>query len=215
MAHSQQGQLAGGRSEGLSVLASEGGGVEGGLAALPLAMPAFFLGWIAVGVVVALGLARRGHDRRMMLGLGAGLGPLMLVVASDAVRWRERDARALVLAPGADHGGDLDILVLIQDRPEDVRSVVPTLDAMRTEIGRLLLARVVDFEWLEGDLDNDVIDVASEALIAARDLVPVSSPALVVCPGTPQEAAERCLPGGRRMLVLVAIDESSATWSHW
>jgi hypothetical protein len=173
-------------------------------------MPAFMVGWITLGVFVALRLARRGHDRTTMVAVGAGLGPLMLVVAADIVRWREQEARPLVLAPGADHGGELDIVVLVQAQPEHVQSVVLTLDAVESEVGRLTLARVVDYEWLEGDLDNEVINDASAALVAARHLVPISSPALVVCPGTAEQAPGRVAGRGRRTLVLVAIDETVA-----
>jgi hypothetical protein len=92
-------------------------------------MPAFFLGWIGVGVLVGLGLGRRGHDRRLMTALGVGLGPLMLMVGSEALR-REREAVPLVLSPGADHGGDLDVLVLVQHDPNHVRSLAPMLEAV-------------------------------------------------------------------------------------
>lgn len=215
MPHPQRGHLVVDRSEGWSVLAAEGQDIGGGLAASPLAMPAFFSGWVALGVLVAVALARRGHDRKTMLALGVGLGPLMLVVASDVLRRREREARPLLLAPGVDHGGGLDILVLLQDRPEHVRSVVPTLDAVKTDVGRLTLVRAVDFEWLEDDLDNEAVDSATADLVVARDLVPISSPALVVCPGTAKRAAQRFAPRGRRTLVLVAIDESSTNSVHW
>jgi hypothetical protein len=43
-----------------AVLADGGQELGGGLAGSPLSMPMFFLGWVALGVVVALGLARRG-----------------------------------------------------------------------------------------------------------------------------------------------------------
>jgi hypothetical protein len=210
MPHPQRGHLAVDHSDGWSAVAVEGHDIGGGLAASTLAMPAFFFGWIALGLLFAVGLARRGHDRRTMLTLGVGLGPLMLVVASDVICRREREARALLLAPGLDHGGDLDIFVLLQDRPEHVRSVVPTLDAVKADVGRLVISRAVDYEWLEDDLDNEVVDLATSDLVAARELVPIAGPALVVCPGAAGQA-RRFAPPGRRTLVLVAIGESSAT----
>jgi hypothetical protein len=177
-------------------------------------MPAFFLGWIGVGVLVGLGLGRRGHDRRLMTALGVGLGPLMLMVGSEALR-REREAVPLVLSPGADHGGDLDVLVLVQHDPNHVRSLAPMLEAVESEVGTLTLARAVAYEWLEGDPDdpgeNEVVASASSALIAARDLVPITSPALVVFPGRVDTATRRFAERPRRTLVLVAIDEAAAS----
>lgn len=200
---------------------------SGGLAASPFAMPAFFLGWAGIGGVVALRLARRGHDRRLMVALGAALGPFMIIVASDAVAHREREARPLVLAPGLDHGGDLDVAILLQGRPEDVRSVVPTIFAVQAEIGLVSLARAVPYEWLddgtqppdddgvvrwaEGAVENNVIAEATAALVAARDLMASASPALVVFPGLAAHAAERVSRPNRRVLVLTAIDEDAAT----
>lgn len=214
----RQPRLAVDPSEGSWVLAADGQDVAGGLASSPLAMPAFFLGWIAVGVSVALVLARRGHDCRTMVALGVGLGPLMFVVASDAVRRREREARPLVLSPGVDHGGDLDILVLIQHSPEHVRSLAPTLSAVESEVGTLTLARAVEYEWLddapEDHADNEVVASASSALVTARDLVPISSPALVVFPGTVEAAARRFAARRHRTLILVAIDDPTAAPGH-
>ena len=209
MPHPHRGHLAD-HNDGLSAVAVEGHELGGGLAASTLAMPAFFFGWVALGLFVAVGLARRGHDCRTMLALGAGLGPLMLVVASDVICRREREARALLLAPGIDHGGDLDIIVLVQDRPEHVRSILPNLDAVKADLGRLVIARAVDYEWLEDDLDNEVVDLATSDLVAARELVPITGPALVVCPGAAGQARSFA-PPGRRTLVLVAMGESGAT----
>jgi hypothetical protein len=173
------------------VLGADGKEIAGGLASSPLAMPAFFLGWIGIGVLVGLGLARRGHDRRAMTALGAGLGPLMFVVASDAVRRRERETRPLVLSPGVDHGGDLDILVLVENGPEDVRAVASTLGAVESEIGTLTLARTVGYEWLEYEADNEVVASASDALLRLW-------------------AARWFTARPRRTLVLVAVDASTA-----
>jgi hypothetical protein len=213
--HLQKGHIAVDELDGWWVLGAEAEEIAGGLAASPLAAPAFFLGWIGIGVLVGLGLARRGHHRRTMAALGVGLGPLMFVVASDAVKRRERETRPLVLSPGVDHGGELDILVHIQHSPEHIRSVAPTLRAVESDIGTLTLARTVGYEWLEDDADNDVVASASSALLMARDLVPIRSPALVVFPGTVDATVRRFAARSRRTLLLVAIDESTAVPGRW
>jgi hypothetical protein len=67
---------------------SEGSGAE--LLSAMGEPAAFFAGWVLVGVAVALaGVRHGGHDRRTLLALGAGLGPLTLVVAA-ALGARER-----------------------------------------------------------------------------------------------------------------------------
>lgn len=57
----------------------------GGLAGSRWAVSVFFLGWISVGLVLALVLVRRGHDARVTVGVGAGLGlsDAELVLVSD------------------------------------------------------------------------------------------------------------------------------------
>lgn len=203
------------RLDGWSVFGAEGEKFAGGLAGEPWAMPAFLLGWIGIGVLVGLALARRGHHRRTMAALGFGLGPLMSIVASDAVKRREREARPFVLSPGVDHGGELDVLVHIQHGAEHIRSVAATLNAVESDIGTLTLARTVDYEWLEGDADNDVVEAASTALVMARDLVPISNPALLVFPGTVDSTARRFAGRSGRTLVLVAIDGPITDPGRW
>ena len=116
------------------MLAADGEEASGALVKSPWSMPVFFAGWIGLGVLVGAALGRRGHDRRLMIAQGAGLGPLMAIVVFQAMTTR-RAARPLVLAPGLDHGGDLDVLVLIQEGPESVRSVIPTLTAVAASSG--------------------------------------------------------------------------------
>lgn len=94
VSHSSHAPMALAQPESWWVLAVEGQETSP-LAAAPLAMSGFFAGWIAVGVVGALRLARRGHDRRTMVAVGAGLSPLMVLLASDLVQ-----GAALALHPG-------------------------------------------------------------------------------------------------------------------
>lgn len=210
MPHPQHGRVAIDPAETWWMHAAETPDAGMVLATSPLAMSGFVVGWITVGVLVALHLARRGHDLPLALATGAGLGPLMAVVAIDAARWRDPAARPLVLDPGIDHGGSLDILVLVQGPPRDVESVVPTLTAMAGEAGTVLLSRVVDHEWLEGDLDNHVVTAARTDLAAAADLVPVAGAGRTVWPGTVEEAIARFLEPRGRALVLVAVDDEAA-----
>lgn len=195
--------------DGWWLLAAEGQ-ESTGLASAPLAMPGFFVGWVVMGVLVALRLARSGHDRRTMVAVGAGLGPLMVLLASDIVRRREREAAPLVLERGVDHGGDLDVLVLVQGRPGDVRSVLPTLEAVRPDLGTLTLARAVAYEWTEGDLDDEAVSAAFSALLEAAGLLSIGGVGLALHPGPPAAVAERLEAQQQRTLVLFALGESTA-----
>ncbi len=197
-----------------SMTTLEASEASSGLASSPMAMPVFFLAWIAIGLGLAEPLARRGHDRKIMVALGIGLGPLMIVVAVEAVTRREGEARPRLLAPGLDHGGHLDVLALIQGHPEDVRSLIPTLNAVKSVLATLTLARAVPCEWVEDPSDNEVIAQAMSALVAARELVPISNPALCVFPGTPEAVARRFSARSRPTLVLIAIDEATAPSSN-
>ncbi|MGE0796494.1 MAG: hypothetical protein AB7H43_04540 [Acidimicrobiia bacterium] len=212
MPHQHKAQVAD-HLEGWSLLAADGPVLASGLASSPLAVPAFFLGWIGFGMAVGRGLGRRGHDRQLMTALGAGLGPLMLVVGSEARR-REGRAVPLVLSPGIDRGGDLDVLVLVQHDPDHVRSLLPTIEAVAPDVGTLTLARAVAYEWLEDDPDgpddNDVVSSARSALVAARELVPITSPRLVVFPGSADMAVRRFAESRRRTLALFAVDDATA-----
>lgn len=208
------GRAAADQHESWLVLGAETHESGHNLAASPLAVPAFFAGWLLVGVLVAWWLVRRGHDTRTMLALGACLGPLMGLVASDTVRRRERIARPLMLASPVDHGGPLDVLVLVQGRPDEVRSVGPTLEAVAPDLGTVMVARAVAYEWLEGDIDNDVVRTSEDDLVAAVGLLPVMGAGVALWPGPVDRVTARAGDGPAYTLVLNAIDES-ASGSRW
>lgn len=191
----------------LSVLSVEGQEAAGGLASSPWAMPGFFAGWIGIGLSLALLLVRRGHDTRTMIALGIGLGPLMALVASETIRRRESSATALTLQHGIDRGGLLDVLVLVQDGDcdVDVEGLVPTIESVRGELGLLTLARAVPYEWLEGDLDNEVVRAGERALVDAEARLAVRGAELALLPGRVDRAVERFGRRRRRRLVLTAL----------
>ncbi len=198
-----------------SLLAAEGNEAGAGLASSPLAMPGFFTGWIVTGVLIGLWLARRGHDRNLMVALGTGLGPMMVVVASDSVRRRDPTAEPTIVEHGVNRGGDLDVLVLLHDHPDDVRSLVSTLQAIRTDLGKLVLARTVPYESINDDpsINPDphpvVADAASASLVEARAHLPYGGAQLELHPGTPAQAARRFARRSNRTIVLYAIGEAS------
>ncbi len=171
------------QGEDWPVLASDGAEGASEMGAAVHAMPLFFVAWMTVGTVLALVLVARGHDARTMIGLGLGLGPLMAVVASDTIRRRERWAEPLVLEPGDDLGGPLDVLIVVPGDPGEVVSVRPDLEAVVSALGTLVLARPVAYEWAECGTDEPVVREGHRVLREAADRLGVFGAQLALCPG--------------------------------
>ncbi len=208
MPQSDHAPANGNQPERWTLLAVDGQEAGAALAAAPIAMPGFFAGWILAGVLVGLWLTRRGHDRRLMVSLGAGLGPLMVIVASDMVRRRDLIAQPIVVDRGVNRGGGLDILVLICGRPDDVQSVAPTLQSVRNDIGTLVLAQTVPYESMN-DPHDDTITTASASLIAAREFLPYGGAQLELHPGTPAIVARRFAARHDRTIVLFGVRDTA------
>lgn len=178
--------------------------LSGSFASSTWAIPCFFIGWIGVGVVIAVALIRRGHDARTMLAMGAGLGPLMVVVAADCIRHRDRTASPLVLRPGDHLGGPLDVVALVQDATVDIEGLLPTIQSVQADLGSLTLARAVAFEDVEDGPEGEIARRAERELSEIAALLPVRGVTLMLLPGSVADAAERY--GHRRhTLVLTAI----------
>lgn len=173
-------------------------------------MPGFFAGWIVTGVLIGLWLVRRNHDRTLMVTLGAGLGPMMAIVASDTVRRHERDVEPAIVEHGVDRGGDLDVLVLLDDHPDGVRSLVATLHAVRPDLGALVLARTVPYESINaGSSIDDPRRADVRSLVEARAHLPYGGAQLELHPGTPAHAARRFATRKNRTIVLFAVGDAS------
>jgi len=184
-----------------------GDGADGAteLGAAVHAMPLFFVAWMTIGTLLALVLVVRGHDARTMVGLGLGLGPLMAVVASDTIRRKERSAAPVVLRPGDDLGGPVDVLIVVAGYPDEVVSVRPDLEAVAPALGSLVLARPVPYEWADGGGDDPVSQGAHRALAEAADRLGVLGAELVLWPGPAERAIEQFRRRHRSGLVLVAM----------
>lgn len=187
------------------MLAGDGAEGAGHLGAAVHAMPLFFLAWMTIGTLLALVLVARGHDTRTMIGLGLGLGPLMAVVAADTIRHRERRAVPLVLQPGDDLGGPVDVLVVLQGHPDEVLSVRPNLEAVLPSLGSLVLARPVAYEWADGSADEHVEREEHRILVEAADRLGIVGAELVLWPGPVDVVVERFRRRHPAGLVLVTI----------
>lgn len=177
-----------------------------GLASLPLSSPAFFLGWACVGVLLATAMPHTAEDRRLLRALGVGLGPLMAIVAAEA-RSRRRGARPVILADAVDHGGGLDVLVLVQHHAHDVDALGPTLEAVATDIATVTVARAVPDLSLGTDPD-DALGQIESLLRAACDRLPVDGAGLVVFADASAADAARHFTSTRNRLVLHAVGDT-------
>ncbi len=198
--------MGGASAEPWFALAADAPGAAG-LASSPLTAAAFFTLWVALGAAVALGLVRRGHDRATMLAVGAGLGPLMLVVAADSFGRTHRTTGPLVVDPGTRFGGDLHVLVVVVGHAQGVRALSPTLEAVRASVATVTVAQVVTYESIEAGRDDGTVAGRWPTLRAARDLLPFEGAGIELHPGTMEAVAGRFRRRFPRTLVLFAPDE--------
>lgn len=136
--------------------------------------------WAVVGLGVSLAMRRRGHDLFAWLWLGAALGPLVIPLALDAVR-REQLAAPRLVRHGAARSG-LSVLVGFDGSAEARAALEDALALLGPSIGRLVIARVVDF-------DADAIPAraraAADDLAEAAAIADAWSPETVVLHGDP------------------------------
>lgn len=188
---------------GSSVVGTDAAGDFAARAVAPLG---FFCAWIVIGLAGAIISTRYGHDLKLMVPTGIGLGPLVWIKVADARRRRSL-VEPLVVRPGFDHGGTLDVLVIVQGAPESVLSLAPTLAAIESEVGVIALARVVAVDWIEHEPINEVVRANAGTLAEAAALLPIGGPALHVLGGPVDAACARFRRTRQRSLVLMAIDE--------
>jgi len=93
--------------------------------------------------------------------------------------------------------------------PEEARSLVPTVEAMRPDIASFTVARVVTYESIEGVLDHEAITEASELLRVASDLLGVEGAGIELHPGTTETVVNRFEERFPRTLVLFAVEDTT------
>lgn len=164
------------------------------------------VGWILIGAIGAIAMARRGHSPHSWAYVGLILGPLVApLMISEA--HRERAAPVGQARPPSTRSGDLDILVGLDGSDEATGALVQSIALFGTRIGRLTIATVIDYE-------GGSSKVAAEEQARARELLSRPSllaaglldrePDTVVLTGQPADALVRHARDGEYDLLVVA-----------
>jgi nucleotide-binding universal stress UspA family protein len=166
-------------------------------------MLVFFGAWIAIGVVTAIVMGRRGHNPVVWLTLGVGLGPLALVAARASVL-REREARTVVAQRGTVGPGPVRVLIGVDGSDASTHALEYVLRLLGPRVGHLEIATVVDYDAAttsssdEGQ-SEEILAAAASRAAAIGPCAPVT----VVLPGKPGPALmKRASDGGFGLLAV-------------
>ena len=105
----------------------------------------FLIAWSAIGVSLALAFRRLGHNFLIYATLGVALGPLVLLLIVDATRHGDV-APSRVLRGHRSGPGELDVLIGLDGSDEGLESTAAALDMVRSAVGFVRLATVLDLE---------------------------------------------------------------------
>lgn len=161
-----------------------------------------FATWSAIGVVTSVVMARRGHAGFSWGVLGLVLGPFALVLAIDAVLREQRTSLKEVHA-GSTEGGDIDVLVGVDDSPESVAALSAVRALLGPRLGRLMLATVIDYDAAESGFPRAVREAAAARLQERADALAPLDPGTMLLAGRPDEALTRAANDGGYDLLVV------------
>lgn len=142
--------------------------------------------WVAVGLVVATFMARRGHDPLPWLALGIAWGPFSAPLAWSAYT-RERGEHLRVLREGHSSGGDLDVLAAIDGSAASVASMVRAERLLGPRVGRLRVVQVVDRDTGSAGTRPELEAVTSGLEAIVDRYVGHRDPEVIVATGRPGE----------------------------
>lgn len=133
------------------------------------------VGWLLIGLLAGLLMARRGYDRLWVL-IAVPLGPLFVPIALERIRRRPAVAEfGTTGEPPKRSGAAIGPRVLVGlDGSAQTAGVLDTaLELFGSDCGLLVLAEVVPFDATEA-VDRDAIDAASGRLMKAAEGVTVA-----------------------------------------
>lgn len=100
--------------------------------------------WLAIGLMLALLMGRRGHGAWGWFVLGTLMGPFAVALAVDSVRHPEGPRR--MVEAGKSWGGPVDVLVGIDGSPEADAAALGVIGLFGSRLGRVTLAAVVPYD---------------------------------------------------------------------
>ena len=101
--------------------------------------------WLAIGLVLAFVMRRRGHDFSVWLVLGAVLGPLAVPLAIERVRFHRASERLWRSTGSPPHRG-FDLLAAVDGSVEAVVALETALGLFGDRISSLTLVTVLDYD---------------------------------------------------------------------
>lgn len=157
--------------------------------------------WVAIGVVTAVVMGRRGFSAWTWLVVGVVLGPLVVPLAIAATRER-RPVLFRRLTEGVPGTGGTDVLVGI-DGSDGAREAARASLSIVGSVGRCTLAAVLDRDVLSARVEREERQRMLDALEAASALLPDRQPDTVLLEGKPSDALARyAAEGGYELLVV-------------
>ncbi len=119
--------------------------------------------WVAIGLVCAFVMRRRGHDFYVWLALGTVLGPLVIPLAVERARFHgvhDRQSRIIPTPPPT----GLDLVAGVDGSEESLAAVRSALDLFGDTLTSLTLVTVLDF-------DSESSAAGSEPRVEAQEML--------------------------------------------
>lgn len=163
------------------------------------------VGWVLVGLAVALFMIRRGHSAGTWLALGVSGGPFSLFLVVLAVQREGEVTLQSTLEQGQTRSGALRVLVGVDGSAAAEAAAAAAVTLLGPSLGRLDLATVLDFDTvidpIASDPDRRVSVVQAGARARLQELG--VSPTCVRLTGRPAVEIAQAAAGGAYDLVVV------------
>lgn len=154
----------------------------------PVVAAALVVAWLTCGLLTARVMAARGHEFRVVAGLGAAMGPLFVPLALDHLKRRDPVTQPVALDGRLGEGRRT--IVVLDGPPERAADVLPVLRRMDRP-GTVAVAVPVGFSTLRApEHDEDRREAADRARSAAV-LLHEFEAVPVLAPGTPRDVVDR------------------------
>jgi nucleotide-binding universal stress UspA family protein len=159
------------------------------------------LGWLAIGIIVSIGMRRRGHAFFTWWYLGAVLGPLAVPLAIDAI-FRERSLAVTAVSAPSKHAGGVDVLAGIDGSATSLAAAHAAVALLGERVNRVTLAAVVDYDAVSGGAADRRAQAEGDLAHAAETLSGLRSEQVILV-GAAADALARAARGGGYDLLVV------------